>query len=191
MFYYHMKLHYSQTRNLLRQCKPQFYYHMKLHYSQTDINEMTKEIVFYYHMKLHYSQTISRFKLTYYMFYYHMKLHYSQTIVCIFIRSHQFYYHMKLHYSQTFFTPITIKISVLLPYEITLLSNAEISKALGAVVLLPYEITLLSNDLSMALLIIGFYYHMKLHYSQTSNSCGREYLVHYLTGQFHMQYFKL
>ena len=37
----------------------------------------------------------------------------------------------------------------------------------------------------------SFYYHMKLHYSQTSNSCGREYLVHYLTGQFHMQYFKL
>ena len=37
MFYYHLKLHYSQTTNLDGLQKNMFYYHLKLHYSQTDI----------------------------------------------------------------------------------------------------------------------------------------------------------
>ena len=53
---------------------------------------------------------------------------------------------MKLHYSQTRFDYFWLWIIVLLPYEITLLSNEKIDyKDLGSV-LLPYEITLLSND---------------------------------------------
>ena len=52
---------------------------------------------------------------------------------------------MKLHYSQTkrillFFHPI-----VLIPYEITLLSNFKQRRIGTALVLIPYEITLLSN----------------------------------------------
>ena len=77
-----------------------------------------------------------------------------------------FYYLMKLHYSQTVFEErrfadcfttlwnyTTLKHSddednlqsVLLPYEITLLSNFASPVAAAFIVLLPYEITLLSN----------------------------------------------
>ena len=35
-----------------------FYYHTKLHYSQTINNRLIFDIWFYYHTKLHYSQTI-------------------------------------------------------------------------------------------------------------------------------------
>ena len=104
------------------------------------------------------------------------------------IPSNQFYYLMKLHYSQTFyirtnfsfgFTTLwnytTLKpfklfyqdFIVLLPYEITLLSNDIIAKIDKRWVLLPYEITLLSNDNRGSSGIYLFYYLMKLHYSQT------------------------
>ena len=42
-------------------------------------------------------------------------------------------------------------------------------------VLLPYEITLFSNYHSSCVVILWFYYLMKLHYSQTSNK-----LRHYI-----------
>ena len=74
---------------------------MKLHYSQTDLFISIREFAFYYHMKLHYSQTCASVLNILDLFYYHMKLHYSQTNGCI----------------------IIIRIMVLLPYEITLLSN--------------------------------------------------------------------
>ena len=57
---------------------------------------------------------------------------------------------------------------VLLPYKITLLSNAISLTAIPIAVLLPYEITLLSNLSLKMLTIIQFYYLMKLHYSQTT-----------------------
>ncbi len=56
---------------------------------------------------------------------------------------------------------------VLLPYEITLLSNESWLYADYELVLLPYEITLLSNSLILFLSGLKFYYLMKLHYSQT------------------------
>ena len=52
---------------------------------------------------------------------------------------------MKLHYSQTTF-PNVLRLTVLLvPYEITLLSNQYVYDVNGKNVLVPYEITLLSN----------------------------------------------
>ncbi len=79
---------------------------------------------------------------------------------------------------------------VLLPYEITLLSNGVPCYLVCAacfttlwnyttlklfhvvasrfLVLLPYEITLLSNNVKYYAYEIEFYYLMKLHYSQTS-----------------------
>ena len=57
----------------------------------------------------------------------------------------RFYYHMKLHYSQTNFTLRICYFIVLLPYEITLLSNFDMPTYWEHLVLLPYEITLLSN----------------------------------------------
>ena len=56
-----------------------------------------------------------------------------------------FYYHMKLHYSQTYNYEEMASFNVLLPYEITLLSNPGLAYDDSSVVLLPYEITLLSN----------------------------------------------
>ncbi len=52
---------------------------------------------------------------------------------------------MKLHYSQTFVARHRKYCLVLLPYEITLLSNASSCSCSFFSVLLPYEITLLSN----------------------------------------------
>ena len=52
---------------------------------------------------------------------------------------------MKLHYSQTKASHVTPTSQVLLPYEITLLSNGEVNLGDIGTVLLPYEITLLSN----------------------------------------------
>ncbi len=52
---------------------------------------------------------------------------------------------MKLHYSQTEYSVRKSRRSVLLPYEITLLSNALAKRENKDEVLLPYEITLLSN----------------------------------------------
>ena len=56
---------------------------------------------------------------------------------------------------------------VLLPYEITLLSNKHRLVFMRMPVLLPYEITLLSNLITLSLNFVKFYYLMKLHYSQT------------------------
>ena len=63
---------------------------------------------------------------------------------------------------------------VLLPYEITLFSNVLCCRFGISYVLLPYEITLFSNLSSGLSKMSGFYYLMKLHYSQTSNK-----LCHY------------
>ena len=52
---------------------------------------------------------------------------------------------MKLHYSQTATLTIWTDGTVLLPYEITLFSNAITSYNINVFVLLPYEITLFSN----------------------------------------------
>ena len=54
---------------------------------------------------------------------------------------------MKLHYSQTARNGLSFELIVLLPYEITLLSNYPVLLADISGVLLPYEITLLSNIL--------------------------------------------
>ena len=70
--------------------------------------------------------------------------------------------------SNDFPCPIDMQI-VLLPYEITLLSNFVALALYQRFVLLPYEITLLSNDYSSRQCGTMFYYLMKLHYSQTSN----------------------
>ena len=58
---------------------------------------------------------------------------------------------------------------VLLPYEITLLSNHILSDSALYFVLLPYEITLLSNRGCKNDIVGKFYYLMKLHYSQTDD----------------------
>ena len=52
---------------------------------------------------------------------------------------------MKLHYSQTIIFNCRDLATVLLPYEITLLSNTPPCTLSFLTVLLPYEITLLSN----------------------------------------------
>ena len=54
---------------------------------------------------------------------------------------------MKLHYSQTKCAIHIHHYKVLLPYEITLLSNWQKIPVFAGAVLLPYEITLLSNFL--------------------------------------------
>ena len=82
-------------------------------------------MVFYYHMKLHYSQTTDDIVIEDTLFYYHMKLHYSQTLLKLVHMILVFYYHMKLHYSQTTAPEAVLPLIVLLPYEITLLSNLK------------------------------------------------------------------
>ena len=52
-----MKLHYSQTYNLIIIITEWFQYLMKLHYSQTLLFIFQKRHSFQYLMKLHYSQT--------------------------------------------------------------------------------------------------------------------------------------
>ena len=52
---------------------------------------------------------------------------------------------MKLHYSQTGTEKVSNNVIVLIPYEITLLSNKVIIVITIPLVLIPYEITLLSN----------------------------------------------
>ena len=79
MFYYHLGLHYSQTRadRQFRLCR--FYYHLGLHYSQTRRSRCEQLPQFYYHLGLHYSQTVSSMFPFSFWFYYHLGLHYSQT----------------------------------------------------------------------------------------------------------------
>ena len=101
-FYYHLGLHYSQTRRtpsfppqyvllplgitLLSNNVPassdeiqRFYYHLGLHYSQTCREHLQPARPFYYHLGLHYSQTRADFRNWQGEFYYHLGLHYSQT----------------------------------------------------------------------------------------------------------------
>ena len=78
-----------------------FYYLMKLHYSQTYAGHYCRLRLFYYLMKSHYSQTIKNPRITITGFYYLMKSHYSQTEECYSFRRRVFYYLMKSHYSQT------------------------------------------------------------------------------------------
>ena len=56
---------------------------------------------------------------------------------------------MKLHYSQTGCLVVGILLWVLIPYEITLLSNNTKHFICLSVVLIPYEITLLSNKMGL------------------------------------------
>ena len=58
-------------------------------------------------------------------FYYLIKLHYSQTETPAAFNTSRFYYLMKLHYSQTSTYQYGLCLAVLLPYEITLLSNLK------------------------------------------------------------------
>ena len=60
-FYYHLGLHYSQTRDAAERAERMFYYHLGLHYSQTRRYGRRHRRGFYYHLGLHYSQT-SNFK---------------------------------------------------------------------------------------------------------------------------------
>ena len=75
-------------------------------------------------MELHYSQTQSALLVRVCTFYYLMELHYSQTVFFSSKIAAMFYYLMELHYSQTKNSQRQPCINVLLPYGITLLSNA-------------------------------------------------------------------
>ena len=79
MFYYHLGLHYSQTRASATTNVSWFYYHLGLHYSQTDIIPVIRFQPFYHHLGLHYSQTPPYQEYLKQLFYYHLGLHYSQT----------------------------------------------------------------------------------------------------------------
>lgn len=61
LHYYHLGLHYSQTKQRPEQSPALFYYHLGLHYSQTVNLFVSRRCTFYYHLGLHYSQT-SNFK---------------------------------------------------------------------------------------------------------------------------------
>ena len=101
-------------------------------------------------------------------FYYLMKLHYSQTVSCCCLPFFSFttlWNYTTLKQCQV----LCLRDRVLLPYEITLLSNGLWYCVWGGIVLLPYEITLLSNSMTLYTTSAMFYYLMKLHYSQTSN----------------------
>ena len=74
-----MKLHYSQTTQLVTEDWQAFDYLMKLHYSQTGGDGWWGIILFDYLMKLHYSQTRAAVSARPWEFDYLMKLHYSQT----------------------------------------------------------------------------------------------------------------
>ena len=60
-FYYHLGLHYSQTKTHAFNTAFEFYNHLGLHYSQTRSIQFGLLPLFYYHLGLHYSQT-SNFK---------------------------------------------------------------------------------------------------------------------------------
>ena len=61
-FQYLMKLHYSQTVELITASKLRFQYLMKLHYSQTTKVRGVDFVGFQYLMKLHYSQTSNKLR---------------------------------------------------------------------------------------------------------------------------------
>ena len=95
-----------------------------------------------------------------------MKLHYSQTIWLLKRHIDKFYYLMKLHYSQTPCRRLLRCHSFTTLWNYTTLKPADMKTRMRAV-LLPYEITLLSNIRLNSSALSLFYYLMKLHYSQT------------------------
>ena len=123
-----------------------FYYHTKLHYSQTTVCAIFDRFIVLLPYKITLLSNLSHFPLLQCSsFYYHTKLHYSQTFTSSSVSSLSFYYHTKLHYSQTISGVDDGEEEVLLPYKITLLSNFFVANSLIFPVLLPYKITLLSN----------------------------------------------
>ena len=161
-----MKLHYSQTLGVAVAVVLMFYYPMKLHYSQTDSSYTSQPLEFYYPMKLHYSQTQTETLLPPQSFttlwnYTTLKHRYGAKDTNISFTTLWNYTTLKpsLGYS--------VSAEVLLPYEITLLSNCSCCLSNFLFVLLPYEITLLSNYTYFFCRLHKFYYPMKLHYSQT------------------------
>ena len=122
MFYYLMKLHYSQTLIFLELKRKLFYYLMKLHYSQTVINDVTNKKGFttlwnYTILKQLNFHLISNWRFTT-LWNYTILKHFqlvtalSQVLLPYEItlfsnhpyyldRQNEFYYLMKLHYSQT------------------------------------------------------------------------------------------
>ena len=139
-----MKLHYSQTREAIVVPSPMFYYLMKLHYSQTPQHCWRGKNLFYYLMKLHYSQTGV-----------------DQVIMVACFTTLWNYTTLKLvrtvHGHAQGFTTL---------WNYTTLKLVNRERLVGGV-LLPYEITLLSNDSRFSDRRPLFYYLMKLHYSQT------------------------
>ena len=95
-----------------------------------------------------------------------MKLHYSQTLGSLLCCKNCFTTLWNYTTLKRLVAYFVVKI-VLLPYEITLLSNFNWNDWTFGYVLLPYEITLLSNHATEILTEHKFYYLMKLHYSQT------------------------
>ena len=164
-FYYLMKLHYSQTlfcgspqftcfttlwnyTTLKRNNSRNSRHSVLLPYEITLLSNLLVVFIgsseFYYLMKLHYSQTFGMAYSQLFSFYYLMKLHYSQTISAYVRTVPCFttlwnYTTLKPHNT---YKPVS---AVLLPYEITLLSNYPDFNVNVNLVLLPYEITLLSN----------------------------------------------
>ena len=74
---------------------------------------------------------------------------------------------MKLHYSQTTVMRSALRAGFTTLWNYTTLKQCQVL-CLRDSVLLPYEITLLSNNVKYYAYEIEFYYLMKLHYSQTS-----------------------
>ena len=108
--------------------------------------------------------------------FYHMNLHYSQTHFLLYRSFLQFFYHMNLHYSQTFyrlhtnifgFSTIWIYTTLKLPKPAYRLTNSFSTIWIYTTLKLCFVLT--SDNLS-------FFYHMNLHYSQTSifKSCHYE-----------------
>ena len=95
-----------------------------------------------------------------------MKLHYSQTCCAEPRTRATFYYLMKLHYSQTDCGRYADFARFTTLWNYTTLKRI-IARFFIIAVLLPYEITLLSNDSRFSDRRPLFYYLMKLHYSQT------------------------
>ena len=56
-FEYHISLHHSQTKMVLKENVVVFEYHISLHHSQTTSSRFTLSIMFEYHISLHHSQT--------------------------------------------------------------------------------------------------------------------------------------
>ncbi len=100
-----------------------FYYLIKLHYSQTLLPSHNNLILFYYLIKLHYSQTPRTAFATSTKFYYLIKLHYSQTsnfeimtlLISAIIRQNPYlYYITSFQYSQSDNAHVCINYSFLL-----------------------------------------------------------------------------